>query len=59
VSDTLNRTYSLVDELVFQEAKKDPNAKEVYKTLVGLHDVCVDYCICVVNRIIVEFHKAY
>ena len=35
----MGRTFSLADEMIFQDAKKDPNAKDIYKILVGLNDV--------------------
>jgi len=38
VTETLNRTFALTDELVFQDAKKDPIAKQSYKYLVEMNE---------------------
>jgi len=38
VSDTLNRTFAVIDELVFQDAKKDATAKEAYKQIVAMNE---------------------
>jgi len=35
---TLSRTFMEIDELVFQDAKKDVNAKEAYKQIVSMND---------------------
>jgi chromosome segregation ATPase len=43
VSDTLNRTFSVIDELIYQDATangaKEPASKEAYKQLVAMNDV--------------------
>jgi len=38
ISDTLNRTFAVIDELVFQDAKKDQTAKEAYKQIVAMNE---------------------
>jgi len=35
---TLSRTFMEIDELVFQDAKKDVNAKEAYKQILSMND---------------------
>jgi TolA-binding protein len=36
-SETLNRTFSVVEELVFADAKKDPVAAQTYKLVAALN----------------------
>jgi hypothetical protein len=38
-SETLNRTFSVVEELVFADAKKDPVAAQTYKLVAALNSV--------------------
>lgn len=34
----LGRTYALVDELIFRDAKKDPHCRQAYRVLSSIHD---------------------
>jgi len=38
ITDTLNRVFAIVDEMIFQDAKKDTNAKEVYKLNANINE---------------------
>jgi len=38
ITDTLNRTFGVTDELIYQDAKKDAIAKELYKQVVGMNE---------------------
>jgi len=38
ITDTLNRTFAVTDEMIFQDAKKDLTAKEAYKLLVSMNE---------------------
>ncbi|GFZ12780.1 hypothetical protein Acr_23g0011650 [Actinidia rufa] len=38
IQERLHRTYAVVDETVFREAKKDPVGRQAYKLLTGIHE---------------------
>lgn len=38
IQERLLRTYAVVDETVFREAKKDPVARQAYRLLTGIHE---------------------
>ncbi|KAL2483690.1 hypothetical protein Fot_45134 [Forsythia ovata] len=38
IQDRLNRTYAVVDETIFREAKKDPVARQAYRILTIIHE---------------------
>ncbi|XP_059666746.1 uncharacterized protein LOC132312404 isoform X2 [Cornus florida] len=38
IQERLHRTYAVVDETVFREAKKDPVARECYRLLTSIHE---------------------
>jgi len=38
ITDKLNRTFAEVEEMIFQDAKKDPIGAETYKLTAGLHE---------------------
>jgi len=38
ITDKLNRTFAEVEEMIFQDAKKDPIGSETYKLTAGLHE---------------------
>lgn len=38
IQDRLNRTYAVVDETIFREAKKDPVARQAYRLLTNIHE---------------------
>ncbi|RDX83152.1 Coiled-coil domain-containing protein 22-like protein, partial [Mucuna pruriens] len=37
IQERLHRTYTVVDEIIFREAKKDPTGLQVYRLLVSIH----------------------
>jgi len=39
VTETLNRTFAVTEELIYQDAPKDPTAKEAYKQLVQMNEL--------------------
>jgi predicted nuclease with TOPRIM domain len=41
-NDRLRRTYALVDELVFRDAKKDPVCRQSYRQLTTIHETFAD-----------------
>ncbi|KAL7088141.1 hypothetical protein ACP275_13G110300 [Erythranthe tilingii] len=38
IQERLNRTYAIVDETIFREAKKDPVARQAYRLLKDIHE---------------------
>ncbi|EYU27465.1 hypothetical protein ABFS82_13G155900 [Erythranthe guttata] len=38
IRERLNRTYAIVDETIFREAKKDPVARQAYRLLKDIHE---------------------
>ncbi|KAE9591053.1 hypothetical protein Lal_00021509 [Lupinus albus] len=38
IQERLHRTYTVADEMVFREAKKDPTGKQVYRLLASIHE---------------------
>ncbi|KAE8693536.1 Coiled-coil domain-containing protein 22, putative isoform 2 [Hibiscus syriacus] len=38
IQESLHRTYAVLDEIVFREAKKDAGRRQVYKLLTSIHD---------------------
>lgn len=38
IQERLNRTYAVVDETIFREARKDPVARQAYRLLTRIHD---------------------
>nr|GME11618.1 coiled-coil domain-containing protein 22 homolog isoform X1 [Ipomoea batatas] len=38
IQERLHRTYAVVDETIFREAKKDPAGKQAYRILTSIHD---------------------
>lgn len=40
VSDKLNRTYTMTDELIFKDAKTDETCRAAYKLLANIHSNC-------------------
>jgi hypothetical protein len=40
LSEKLNRTFVVTDELIFKDAKKDDAVRAAYKHLAALHDTC-------------------
>ncbi|CAI9088176.1 OLC1v1022432C1 [Oldenlandia corymbosa var. corymbosa] len=41
IQERLNRTYAVVDETIFREARKDPVARQAYRLLTEIHE-CFD-----------------
>ncbi len=37
-TDMLSRSFGIVDEMIFQDAKEDPSAKTAYKLLVAMNE---------------------
>eukprot|EP00052_Salpingoeca_macrocollata_P006690 m.55113 g.55113 ORF g.55113 m.55113 type:complete len:627 (-) comp15587_c0_seq1:25-1905(-) len=42
LTDKLNRTYAVTDELIFKDAKKDEANRKAYKQLAALHETCTN-----------------
>eukprot|EP00053_Salpingoeca_punica_P005549 m.55165 g.55165 ORF g.55165 m.55165 type:complete len:631 (+) comp13292_c0_seq1:57-1949(+) len=40
LSEKLNRTFAVTDELIFKDAKKDEGVRSAYKHLAALHETC-------------------
>ncbi|EDQ91553.1 uncharacterized protein MONBRDRAFT_31538 [Monosiga brevicollis MX1] len=49
ISDRLSRQFTVVDEMVFKDAKKDADIKRAYQLLASLHTGCEDLIQCVEN----------
>eukprot|EP01124_Arcella_intermedia_P022903 TRINITY_DN3519_c0_g1_i1.p1 TRINITY_DN3519_c0_g1~~TRINITY_DN3519_c0_g1_i1.p1 ORF type:complete len:620 (-),score=227.58 TRINITY_DN3519_c0_g1_i1:862-2583(-) len=39
ISEKLNRTFAVVEEMIFQDAKKDPTGAQTYKVVARLNDI--------------------
>ncbi|KAJ8765087.1 hypothetical protein K2173_010569 [Erythroxylum novogranatense] len=39
IQERLHRTYAVLDEMIFREAKKDPAGRQAYRLLTSLHEI--------------------
>ena len=51
----LDRVFTVTDEQVYKDAKKDEARRQAYKLLASLREVCVCVCVCVIVCVYVCF----